>query len=270
MHHQREFDRTVRVLLVLECQHMPPNGQSWIRPVEFEYESGQVVPEHQHSEHQFVYASVGLLSVDTETSRWIVPPLRAVWVPAQTPHSVTAKVDTKMSTLYVNPAAPVPVLDRLTVVSVTSLLRELILHIIDAVPGDEELLRLEAVLLDQIVADPAEPLELPVLSDPRLQAIADIYEANPADHRTLNELGNEVAASERTLQRLFHSETGQSFGRWRTQLRLQHGLIELGKGRNVTQAASRSGYSETSAFIAAFRTAFGVTPGRYFTQNPHS
>jgi AraC-like DNA-binding protein len=175
-----------------------------------------------------------------------------------------------MSTLYVNPAAPVPVLDRLTVVSVTSLLRELILHIIDATPGGEELLRLEAVLLDQIVADPAEPLELPVLSDPRLQAIADIYEANPADQRTLNELGNEVAASERTLQRLFHSETGQSFGRWRTQLRLQHGLIELGKGRKVTQAASRSGYSETSAFIAAFRTAFGVTPGRYFTQNPRS
>ena len=256
-----------RDLLALACQYMLINGQLWIRPAQFSYRSGQVEPEHQHAEHQLVYASEGLLSVDTESSRWVVPPHRAVWLPALTRHTVTAKADTNMSTLYVNAASPISTFDRVTVVSVTPLLRELILHMIRSTISDAEHERLETVLLDQLVADPAMPLELPVLIDPRLRAIAQIFDLNPEDRRTLPQLGSEVGASERTLQRLFHTETGQSFGRWRTRLRLQQGVIELGKGRTVTQAASRSGYRETSAFIGAFRSAFGTTPGRYYSQN---
>ena len=264
-------------MLALVCQRMLPNsqqsggqdanGQQRIRTAEFIYASGQVEARHQHPEHQLIYASKGLLSVDTGDSRWVVPPLRAVWVPAGTPHAVTAKTDTTMSTLYVNAATPISNLDRLTVVSVSPLLRELILHIIRSSPTDAEHARLEGVLLDQLAADPARPLELPRLSDERLKAIADVYEHDPTDRRTLSELGAEVGASDRTLQRLFQREAGQSFGRWRTQVRLQRGVVELGKGRNVTQAASLSGYSEPSAFIEAFRVAFGTTPGRYFSED---
>ena len=61
----------------------------------------------------------------------------------------------------------------------------------------------------------------------------------------------------------FINETGVTFGHWRTRLRLQHGLIWLGRGENVTTAATRSGYDQPSAFIAAFKATFGTTPGRY-------
>ncbi len=97
--------------------------------------------------------------------------------------------------------------------------------------------------------------------------IVERFEMDPTDSRTLRQLGYNVGASERTLQRLFKKETGTSFGQWRTQLNLQHGVIELGKGASATTAASRSGYSETSAFIQAFRIAFGTTPGAYFGQS---
>jgi hypothetical protein len=49
--------------------------------------------------------------------------------------------------------------------SVTLLLRELILHLIRTSLSDAEHHRLEAVLFDQLVADLAETLEIPVLSD---------------------------------------------------------------------------------------------------------
>lgn len=245
---------------------MPLTGQPLIRPAEFRYRSGEVEPEHLHSEHQLVYASEGLLSVDTATSRWIVPPLRAVWIPAETPHTVTAKVESRMSTLYFRADIEISGLDRLTVVSVSPLLRELILHIIREPLGEGERRRLEGVMIDLLAADPAAPLELPRFLDPRLRNIAAIFERDPCDRRSLPELGSEVGASERTLQRLFHTEIGTSFGRWRTQLRLQNGVVELGKGSSVTAAAARSGYSETSAFIEAFRAAFGTTPGRYFAR----
>lgn len=108
------------------------------------------------------------------------------------------------------------------------------------------------------------PLRLPQLDDERIRAIGEALEEDPSDRRTLRQFGRAFGASERTLQRLFNSETGMTFGRWRTQLRLQHGVVLLGQGHSVTDAATRSGYQEPSAFIAAFRDTFGTTPGRYF------
>jgi AraC-like DNA-binding protein len=35
-------------------------------------------------------------------------------------------------------------------------------------------------------------------------------------------------------------------------------------GDSVKAAAAKAGYAAPSAFAAAFRTLFGVTPGRYF------
>ena len=54
-----------------------------------------------------------------------------------------------------------------------------------------------------------------------------------------------------------------TFPQWRAQLRLQHAILLLAAGRTVTGAAAASGYTNTSAFIAAFRDAFGVTPAAY-------
>lgn len=240
------------------------NGHNRIRPAEFIYAAGQISAEHAHSEHQLVYASHGLLCVDTSSSRWVVPPLRAVWVPAGTPHTVIARTDSKMSTLYVDATTKIDGLDRVTVVSVGPLLRELILHLISGPLTANARDRAEGVLLDQLAVESSPPLELQRLHDPRLRAIAEALSSDPCDRRTLREFGGDVGASERTLQRLFTSEVGTSFGRWRTQLRLQHSIIELGLGRSVTDAAARSGYRETSSFIEAFRSAFGTTPGRYF------
>jgi AraC-like DNA-binding protein len=54
-----------------------------------------------------------------------------------------------------------------------------------------------------------------------------------------------------------------TFPQWRAQLRLQHAMLLLAAGSTVTSAATASGYANTSAFIAAFRDAFGVTPAAY-------
>ena len=246
---------------------MPPNGQHRIRPAQFIYEAGQVEPEHAHDDHQLVYASQGLFCVDTASSRWVLPPLRAAWVPAHVPHTVTAKTASTMSTLYIDTDTD-ETTDHTTVmvVSVSPLLRELILHISHAALDTDARDHVESVIFDQISAAPAAPLELLKLRDQRTRAIADCLERDPTDDRTLRQFGAVVGANERTLQRLFAAETGSTFGQWRTQVRLQHGIVALGEGASVTDAAIGSGYHEPSSFIAAFRAAFGTTPGRYFTR----
>jgi AraC-like DNA-binding protein len=46
-------------------------------------------------------------------------------------------------------------------------------------------------------------------------------------------------------------------------VRLINAVGYLCNGANVTDAALACGYNSTSAFIAAFKKQFGVTPGRY-------
>lgn len=243
---------------------MPPNGHFSIRAKTVSYRGGDSEPNHSHHEHQLVYANTGLLCVDTPDARWVVPPLRAVWIPAETPHAITARTESEMAALYLDQAITGDGLDSVTVISVTPLLRELIAHMLQITSEPAERARFEAVFVDQLRAAPRAPLELPRIHNPLIRTIADALEQNPRDSRTLADFGREVGAHERTLQRLFTSETGTTFGRWRTQLRLQHGVIALGQGHTVTSAATSSGYREPSAFIAAFRVAFGTTPGRYF------
>ena len=62
----------------------------------------------------------------------------------------------------------------------------------------------------------------------------------------------------------FLGDTGLSFGRWRTLVRLQASLPYLAEQVPVCAVARRVGYRTTSAYVAAFRAHTGVTPGRYF------
>jgi AraC-like DNA-binding protein len=57
-----------------------------------------------------------------------------------------------------------------------------------------------------------------------------------------------------------------TFPQWRAQLRLQHALLSLATGASVTGTATTCGYASLSAFIAAFRDAFGSTPAAYQRQ----
>jgi AraC-like DNA-binding protein len=100
--------------------------------------------------------------------------------------------------------------------------------------------------------------------DSRARRVATLLQENPAEKRPLAELSRTGGASRRTIERLFRSETGLGFGRWRQQLRLGHALRLLAAGDAVINVALEVGYDSASAFISAFRTTFGETPGQYF------
>ena len=53
-----------------------------------------------HREAQLVYAAKGTMQVTTPKGRWLVPPDRAVWVPARLEHAIDVLADIEMRTLY--------------------------------------------------------------------------------------------------------------------------------------------------------------------------
>src|SRR6202007_1928320 len=64
------------------------------------YRKGHRIEPHLHREAQLVYAAKGTMQVTTPQGRWLVPPDRAVWVPAGLVHAIDVLADIEMRTLY--------------------------------------------------------------------------------------------------------------------------------------------------------------------------
>lgn len=224
------------------------------------------LPAHRHEVAQLLFASRGMMRVTTDDGAWIVPPERAVWLPAGFAHEVFCIGPVSIRSLYFRPDATGQLPETCRVIVVAPLLREVIVAIVtgrqDYADGDPEG-RLVAVLLDLIAAATPAPLYLPLPSDRRLKPVTDQLMADPGDPRTLGQWAGICGASERTLARLYVSETGMSFNRWRQQVRLQAALGLLAQGKAVTTAALEVGYDSPSAFIAMFRRLLGETPRQY-------
>lgn len=225
------------------------------------------IQEHDHSWAQLVYASGGVMSVETGLGTWVVPPQRALWVPADSAHSIQAAGSLSLRTLYLNPRLARGLPDRCQVLQVPPLVREIVLHIVAGGflradrPADARLAR---VLVDQLAEIPVLPLDLRMPSDARALRVAQRVREEPADNAPLGTLARGSGASPRTIERLFREELGLSFGRWRQQVRLQRALELLAEGRAVSAVALDVGYDSTSAFIAMFRRNLGTTPRRYY------
>ncbi len=123
--------------------------------------------------------------------------------------------------------------------------------------------RLAAVMLDEVARLRHEAVTLPSPSDPRLRRVATALAADPGDLRGLKEWADVACMAPRSLTRRFARETGMSLSLWRQRLRLLTAQERLARGDAVTRIAGDVGYDSPSAFSAAFRRAFGLSPLDY-------
>lgn len=221
---------------------------------------------HCHHKAQLILALKGLVTCQVDNSVWLVPPDCAVWIPGGLSHSLKAIGDVRICCLFIEPESAALLPADCCTIGVSPLLRELLLQAVsfpelydlDGADG-----RVAAVLLDQLAASPRETFHVPMPGDPRLRRIADAILADPSDRLTIAQWGRRVGASERTLARILHVETGMSFGRWRQQLQILIALRRLVEGTPVQTVATDLGYESASAFITMFRKALGMPPARY-------
>ena len=236
------------------------------------YSGGSCLHPHRHASHQLLFASTGAMTVTGDRTSWMIPPGRAVLIPAGVPHAIRMWGDVAMRSLYFPAEVAMPVADPAAcrVISVTPLLREIILRVAALVALDSRVeaeARLMSVLMDELAAAPIEPLLLPLPSDARALAAATCVLAEPAHDATTDSLARGAGLSARTLERLFRAETGMSFGLWRQKARLLESVRVLAERGSVTDAALDSGYSSVSAYIAAFKQTFGCTPGTMLAES---
>jgi AraC-like DNA-binding protein len=226
---------------------------------------GEGVAAHFHDFGQLRYAASGVLVTATQAGTWMTPANRITWVPPFHVHSSRSYGETDVRVLSVPATLAEQLPPEPSVFAATALMREAYLALInDQEPADSPRTRLLLeVVTTELARAPRESLRLPEPNDTRLKAVTALLHADPANPATLAELGRKTGASERTLSRLFSSELSMSFHQWRTLLRIQRALLELGDGTSVTDTAMRLGWANPSSFIEAFTDLVGETPGRY-------
>jgi AraC-like DNA-binding protein len=234
------------------------------------YRKGVRLDTHMHREAQLVYAARGTMQVTTPKGRWLVPPDRAVWVPARLEHSIDVLADIDMRTLYFDLAwlkreQRSESLNSEFVVRVSRLLHETILALFDGRndPDRGELLVRLAMLELHHAEDSATFIPLP--HESRCRRAADIVLGDPTVSHEIATLAREVGTSARTLSRLFSSETHLSFKSWCQRARIAAAIERLSTEANVSvkQLASDLGYASMPAFSHAFRQVTGKTPTQF-------
>jgi AraC-like DNA-binding protein len=243
-----------------------------VRSLALTYRCGARIHEHGHPWGQLVYASAGVMRLETATQHWVVPPTRAIWLPAGLMHSISSSGGLSLRTLYIDGSRGAILPAQPTAFEVAPLLRELILHILAIgmlAPDRPEHDRLAGLLIDLLLAAKQLDLSLPLPRDPRALRLAALLRQEGEDGRDLAELARMTGASLRTLQRLFPHETGFTIEAWRQKARLIDAVAHLSEGASVTQAALDCGYQSLGAFIAAFSRQFGMTPGRFAREAAH-
>jgi AraC-like DNA-binding protein/mannose-6-phosphate isomerase-like protein (cupin superfamily) len=257
---------------------MLQNGQRSTNPADYQhvaravaampkdFASGFEILPHHHERAQLIHATAGTMRVSTDDGVWVVPPQRALWVPAGVTHSIVMVGDTTMRTLYVRDDAAAAMPGECRVLSISPLLRELIVRATELpLQYDEHgpAGHVVALILSELQGLQSLALQLPMPRDARLRTLCQALLDSPGDQRPLEAWARTINTSARTLARRFQSETGLSFGAWRQQARVLEAMGRLGGGAAVTEVAFDLGYESVSAFSAMFHRATGAPPSQF-------
>ncbi len=229
------------------------------------YPARYVDEVHTHNRCQLSFLISGVMTVTTDTASYVLPPNRAIWVPANMRHQASCKSEVEFIVLYVDPKLdPRPRTAR--VFEITPLVRALIDEVAQFTEKrqfrDREQRVLE-MLISEIELMPHLPASATLPADRRLKRVCDAIIADPADARPLDDWADVAGMGRRTFTRAFRSQTGVSLSMWRRQIRLMEAASRIAAGESVSNVAFDVGYESPSSFIAMFHKVFGEPPGAY-------
>ncbi|WP_175625978.1 MULTISPECIES: helix-turn-helix domain-containing protein [Oxalobacteraceae] len=232
-------------------------------------ETGSYNTPHQHARGQLLYATKGLMRVASNNGIWFIPPTRGLWIPAGIVHDQLILSAVQMRTLYIDERHAAHLGDKVRVIEVSPMLRELILALVEEPVEYEDNEKNRAVvtlILHQLQHSKTIPLAIPWPTDRRLLAVCQTILDAPEHAMSIEYWAEQVGASSRTLIRLFLKETDLTFRQWVQQVKLASALSRLEDGVPIATLADELGYASPSAFSAMFKRVLGESPSSYLNK----
>jgi AraC-like DNA-binding protein len=236
-----------------------------------DYPPSHEIAPHRHRRSQLLHATSGVMLVEADGNAWVVPPERAVWIPAGTLHQVKTIGAVATRGLLVEKDAWPAMPATCEVLQVSALMDALLREAVDMAPEYDPASRdglIMALLEHETRRAPVLAFSLIFPTHPGLAARCRAFIENPSPHETIDGWCLSLGMSRRTFTRLFRAETGISFGEWRQQACLFAALPRLAAGEPVTSLALDLGYESPAAFTSMFKRALGEPPSRYLRADP--
>lgn len=220
-------------------------------------------PEHVHDVPHLIHMVMGRGTLTVDGERIALEPRNSVWLAAGVSHALS---------LYEHSIALGPLLDprtspaeRMRRLGVVPAITDLMLARLAAQPHTEQQRALFTDSLDEILTTlDTDRFAAPMPVHPTVAQIAESAIDSPA---TLSALCDRMGMSTRQAQRIFATETGMSFHRWRTRRRLNRALRSLRSGSTAESAARAAGFATRSSLLRALSRESG-TPLDTLRANP--
>lgn len=211
--------------------------------------------------HQFYWSPDGMLTTLVGAHARFVGPQEAFWSQRAVDHEVRAADRQTVYRVCIRQLPPALGAFRAGPVSLAPEAARLIETL--ARPGfdEQEALRVRSRVLAGLALTEEEYLAHHAVGGGHARTVARALSHDPGDPTRLDEWAPRLHTSVKTLQRDFQREFGMPFTAWRTQLRLRAARALLAT-EPVGSVAHRVGYASTSAFVQAYASEYGHTPGR--------
>lgn len=225
---------------------------------------------HIHNSHlQILYAPSGCMTLIAEDRQVILPPRKLLLIPAGVKHRVTFRNVVAYRSIYIRSEEIKSLSTDLTVLSVNSLLQQLIERIAwwdwtTSYSVEQE--HILTVFWDELTIAKKGNYELKIPTDYRLIDKVKSFVFEKEMPPFLKDLSKEVGASEKTISRIFQKETGMSYQDWRLQWNLVRAIELLAEKLTISEIAIELRFSSDSAFIEFFKKHTGVTPNKYLQE----
>lgn len=231
-------------------------------------QAGEHDAQHSHPWHQLLFPRQGMLRTRVLNKQYFIPSNRAMLIPAGSLHESWSINSVQFIGIYFKTEMLEQPVATCQVIEVSPLFNQMIYQVykitsqLSLFSVKEK--RLIQVFYDQLTEQKQAMLEIILPEDRRLKKMVSELLVNPASNKKLTDWAKQLGASERTISRVFESQTGLTFRQWRHRMRMISSLPMIEQNTPIQTVALNVGYESTSAFIHSFKKQFGQTPLQYF------
>ena len=234
--------------------------------IETQYPEYHILDMHVHKRAQLLYGAEGTIHVMTQHGNWIIPPERAVWIPAGIPHQLMM-YKVKTCSLYILPEYSPRQSIGCEVLSISPLLRQLLLK---APSLNEPFSQHDDLVFELILKELSDSSSVDLhLSLPENEVLLKACQAflkEPNIHTSPKEIAETLCISERHFSRIFKNEMGMSFSKWRQHACIFLSLEKLIQKKPIHRIAYDLGFQNPAAFTTLFQRTLGMSPSKFSIQ----
>ena len=223
--------------------------------------------------HYLLYCAKGSIRIEVDNLSWILPPSRALWIPANTSIKVDIKQRVQCCSLLFDTESFASPFEQCQVLALPVLLKDMILHSKvwgpDRPFADELAQHFFAAIVQMCGQLKEQPFALwvPRGQSGRVRQALDYTQQYLSEPITLAHIAQQVGSTERSLSRLFMRETNMRWSHIQRQMRMIQAIELLSNSQDKVLTISLTvGYQSLSSFNRAFKEFTSLTPKEFRAQ----